>query len=109
MTDTDDPMAVMSNETTMAAALRPFGWACTDDFWRRYYQDAWVFNLANAVERLTAEVERLQAKPAKITAFHARVLKWRTCLDSDGAWDLLDEALALVGVDPAATPPETGT
>lgn len=45
----------------LAAALKPFGWTCTEDFWRRYYSDPWVFNLANAVERLTDEVARLTA------------------------------------------------
>ena len=45
-------------EAKMAAALRPFGWTCTTAFWRRYYTDPWVFNLANAVERLTDELER---------------------------------------------------
>jgi hypothetical protein len=42
----------------MARALAPFGWTCTDEFWRRYYSDPWVFNLANAVERLDAECDR---------------------------------------------------
>lgn len=49
-------------EDKMAAALRPFGWTCTEDFWRRYYSDPWVFNLANAVERLTEERARLIAQ-----------------------------------------------
>lgn len=40
-------------ERRIAAALKPFGWTCTDDFWRRYYTDTWIFNLANAVERLS--------------------------------------------------------
>jgi hypothetical protein len=39
-------------EQRMEDALRPFGWTCGHDFWRRYYSDPWVFNLANAVERL---------------------------------------------------------
>jgi len=47
-------------EARLAAALAPFGWTCTPDFWQRYYSDAWVFNLANAVERLNEEVERLR-------------------------------------------------
>ena len=42
-----------TNEARMAAALRPFGWTCGPDFWRRYYADPWVFNLANAVEHLS--------------------------------------------------------
>lgn len=49
-------------EATLAAALKPFGWTCTEDFWRRYYSDPWVFNLANAVERLTEEIERLRSR-----------------------------------------------
>jgi hypothetical protein len=40
-------------EAKMAAALQPFGWTCGPEFWRRYYTDTWVFNLANAVERLS--------------------------------------------------------
>lgn len=40
------------SEARLKAALAPFGWTCGPDFWERYYTDAWVFNLANAVERL---------------------------------------------------------
>ena len=58
----------MSDEQTMAAALAPFGWTCSPDFWDRYYTDPWVFNLANAVERLTERVQQLQAEhPTKET------------------------------------------
>jgi hypothetical protein len=42
------------DEQRLADALAPFGWTCTEDFWQRYYSDPWVFNLANAVERLTS-------------------------------------------------------
>lgn len=45
------------NEATMAKALARFGWTCGPEFWRRYYTDQWVFNLANAVETLTEERE----------------------------------------------------
>lgn len=48
-------------EESMAAALKPFGWTCTQTFWDRYYRDAWVFNLANAVEALTKKLEGLEA------------------------------------------------
>lgn len=50
----------VSGEAKMAAALKPFGWTCTKDFWDRYYSDPWVFNLANAVEALADEVLRLR-------------------------------------------------
>lgn len=53
---------LVRDEKTLAAALKPFGWTCTEDFWRRYYSDPWVFNLANAVERLTDEVARLRRR-----------------------------------------------
>jgi hypothetical protein len=53
---------VNAGETSMARALAPFGWVCGPEFWKRYYSDAWVFNLANAVERLSAEVDRLNAE-----------------------------------------------
>jgi hypothetical protein len=46
-------------EAEMTAALARFGWTCGPEFWQRYYSDPWVFNLANAVEKLTAENERL--------------------------------------------------
>lgn len=49
----------VAGETKLSAALKPFGWTCSRDFWERYYSDPWVFNLANAVERLTDEVARL--------------------------------------------------
>jgi hypothetical protein len=44
------------SERRMADALAPFGWTCGPDFWQRYYTDPWVFNLANAVERLTDQL-----------------------------------------------------
>ena len=50
----DDTTVEATGEERLAAALAPFGWTCTDAFWQRYYSDAWVFNLANAVERLSA-------------------------------------------------------
>jgi hypothetical protein len=46
----------LTGEEKLAAALRPFGWTCGPEFWRRYYSDPWVFNLANAVERLTDQL-----------------------------------------------------
>ena len=46
-------------EAKMEAVLAQFGWTCGDDFWKRYYTDPWVFNLANAIERLTDENVRL--------------------------------------------------
>jgi hypothetical protein len=48
-----------TSEATMAAALAPFGWTCGPDFWQRYYSDPWVFNLANAVERLVHRAQQL--------------------------------------------------
>jgi len=43
-------------ERHLADALSAFGWTCGPDFWKRYYADPWVFNLANAVERLTDQL-----------------------------------------------------
>lgn len=48
-----------AKEQKIADALKPFGWTCEPDFWKQYYRDAWVFNLANAVERLTDELHAL--------------------------------------------------
>jgi hypothetical protein len=55
-------------EAQLAAALAPFGWRCDADreFWRRYYTDPWVFNLANAVERLTLQLEEAERKLARL-------------------------------------------
>ena len=50
----------LTEESTLVAALKQFGWEGGPEFFRRYYSDPWVFNLANAVERLTAEVARLR-------------------------------------------------
>lgn len=52
----------------IAAALAPFGWTCTDEFWQRYDSDAWVFNLVNAVERLHRLTE--DRPPQDQTALH---------------------------------------
>lgn len=49
---------------SMTAALKAFGWEVGPAFVERYYTDPWVFNLANAVEKLSAEVERLQHQVA---------------------------------------------
>lgn len=51
-----------TTEETMTEALKAFGWTCSPAFWARYYRDSWVFNLANAVERLTAERDALAAR-----------------------------------------------
>ena len=50
------------SEETMQAALKRFGWECGPEFWWRYHSDPWVFNLANAVERLTAELDDTQLR-----------------------------------------------
>lgn len=47
-------------EADLADALKQFGWTCGPEFWRRYYTDAWVFNLANAVEKLTARIAEME-------------------------------------------------
>jgi len=49
-------------EQKMAAALAPFGWTRSPAFWQRYHNDTWVFNLANAVERLTDELNSKGAR-----------------------------------------------
>ncbi len=53
-----------SDEQAMATALAPFGWTCGPEFWQRYYQDPWVFNLANAVERLMRIAPDQPARPS---------------------------------------------
>lgn len=44
-------------EQRITAALASFGLTCTGEFWQRYHSDAWVFNLANALERLWRSTE----------------------------------------------------
>jgi hypothetical protein len=48
-----DRADLTENQRRIADALKPFGWTCSPEFWRRYYSDTWVFNLVNAVVRLT--------------------------------------------------------
>ena len=43
------------DDAPLVKALKRFGWKCGPEFEKRYYSDPWVFNLANAVERLTSE------------------------------------------------------
>lgn len=50
------------NEDRLEAALKPFGWACGPEFWKRYYTDPWVFNLANAVARLSEQLDNAQLR-----------------------------------------------
>lgn len=56
-----DQGGVTTNEESLTAALKRFGWEGGPEFFRRYYSDPWVFNLANAVERLTEERAELIA------------------------------------------------
>jgi hypothetical protein len=51
-----------TESVSIAEALQPFGWTCGDEFERRYYTDPWVFNLANAVQRLTIRLRELEAQ-----------------------------------------------
>jgi hypothetical protein len=44
----------------LADALARFGWTTNDEFWHRYNTDVWIFNLANAVKKLTEENDRLR-------------------------------------------------
>lgn len=53
----------MADERTLAEALAAFGWTCGPEFWERYYTDPWVFNLVNAVEKLSTELARLGDRP----------------------------------------------
>lgn len=81
----------------MAAALAPFGWTCGEDFWKRYHSDAWVFNLANAVERLS--------NGARLAEAEALLRQGRYCLISQhkdkALADRIDAFLA-AGGDPDA-------
>lgn len=49
-------------EQKLANVLRPFGWTCSDNFWDRYYRDPWVFNLANALERVVDRNHELEVE-----------------------------------------------
>lgn len=40
-------------EQQIADAFKPFGWSCGSEFWKRYYSDAWIYNLTNAIVALT--------------------------------------------------------
>ena len=50
---------------TVTEALKAFGWTCGPEFEKRYRTDPWVFNLANAVQRLTEENRRLTARTGR--------------------------------------------
>lgn len=51
------PELINSEEKEIYHALKPFGWACTEEFWVRYYSDPWVFNLVNSIVHLTRRLE----------------------------------------------------
>ncbi len=63
-----------ADDVTVEEALRAFGWTCGSTFQRRYRQDPWVFNLANAVQRLTSENRRLRREldEAQLRSIEAR-------------------------------------
>jgi hypothetical protein len=71
------------DEHKIAAALSPFGWTCTDEFWQRYYADPWVFDLANAVERLSAQQPPLVSTAVTYCVTHDATdhdgKKWTDC------------------------------
>lgn len=56
------PFAGANSSVSVEEALRPFGWTCGPEFQRRYATDEWVFNLANAVQVLTAINRDLRAQ-----------------------------------------------
>lgn len=58
----------MSDESSLTAALQQFGWTCGPEFLKRYHTDPWVFNLANAIEKLTAEVAALRVRATEALA-----------------------------------------
>jgi len=57
-----------AGEAQLAAALEPYGWTCTEEFWFRYYTDRWVFTLANAVEDLTRRLADAEADDDRLAA-----------------------------------------
>jgi hypothetical protein len=61
-------------DVSVEDALRPFGWRCGPEFDKRYASDRWVFNLANAVQRLTNENVRLRKEldEAQLRSIEAR-------------------------------------
>jgi hypothetical protein len=75
-----------NNTQRLADALRPFGWVCGADFWRRYHTDPWVFNLANAVDALAAKLAEVDAERDALRALICRAV------DSGSWFELLQEA-----------------
>lgn len=57
-----DGIAVGHNEK-IQAAFDAFGWKCSDEFWQQYDENAWVFNLTNAVVSLADTMERANVYP----------------------------------------------
>lgn len=99
-TDPKDPLVV---------ALQSFGWECGPEFKKRYLTDPWVFNLANAVERLFVENVELRAdgtSGAEEVIYAIRradgqdMGDYRFCTTTEGDWsaaeDDADESLAPV-------------
>lgn len=87
--------AFSDGEETMAAALKPFGWTCTEEFWERYYTDPWVFNLANAVERLSSAPERPVETPTPAPEIECDTLWLVTCASDDGAGGTSTEVIGV--------------
>jgi hypothetical protein len=49
------------DEDRLTEELQRFGWTCGPDFFARYYSDAWVFNLANALLAVVKERDEARA------------------------------------------------
>jgi hypothetical protein len=54
------------DQERLTAAFAPFGWTPSPPFWRYYHTNVWVFNLANAVVRLTAALGEAQAENERL-------------------------------------------
>jgi hypothetical protein len=101
----------------MTAALARFGWECGPEFWKRYDADPWVYHLANAVERLTAEIERLRAQQGPVSDDVIRDLVAAAAGLSEGAnptaagrfADALRRELAARGLEITPAHPTGGT
>lgn len=89
MSDGDEKNARMETE------LRRFGWLLGPEFEQRYATDAWVFNLANAVEAVAAERDAAlaRAEAAESALVTARAAIHELLDQREDRWNDYDETI----------------
>lgn len=70
----------MNTSEQLRSALQRFGWTMGPEFERRYIEDPWVFNLANAVEKLSVAYDSLREAASECFYEHGKYATQRQAI-----------------------------